>query len=307
MPHMPKQPTPVWFITGCSTGFGRHLARLVLQRGYHAVVTARDPQKIQDLAAGYDGRALVLELDVTDAAQVTDAVKSAESSFGRIDVLVNNAGYGYLAAVEESEEDEARAMFETNFFGVARMIHAVLPGMRRHHRGHIVNISSVGGLVGFPSVGYYNATKFAVEGLSEALAKEVEPLGIKVLIVEPGPFRIDWAGRSIKQTRREIGDYAETAGANRRRIRGYSGKQPGDPARAAEAIINAVESPTPPLRLVLGRAGMEAVRAKLDSLRRDLDAWEETTLGADFPDSEKLAAQRRSTTELHPSGRRRAG
>ena len=289
---MPQQNEHVWFITGCSTGFGQHLARLVLQRGYRAVVTARDPQKIQDLAAGHDGRALILKLDVTDAAQVVDAVKTAEASFRRIDVLVNNAGYGYLAAIEESDEDEARAMFETNFFGLARMIHAVLPGMRRQRRGHIVNISSVGGLVGFASVGYYNATKFAVEGLSEALAKEVEPLGIKVLIVEPGPFRTDWAGRSIKQMRQEIEDYAETAGANRRRIRSYSGKQAGDPARAAEAIIKAVESPTPPLRLVLGRVGLEAARAKLDSLRRDLDTWEETSLGADFPGSENPARMR---------------
>jgi NAD(P)-dependent dehydrogenase (short-subunit alcohol dehydrogenase family) len=289
---MAEQDTPVWFITGCSTGFGRELARLVLQHGYRAVVTAREPRKIQDLVAGHDGRGLVLKLDVTDAAQVDDAVKTAEATFGQIDVLVNNAGYGYLAAVEESEEDEARAMFETNFFGLARMIHAVLPGMRRRRRGHIVNISSIGGLVGFPSVGYYNATKFAVEGLSEALAKEVEPLGIRVLIVEPGPFRTDWAGRSIKQTRREIDDYTETAGANRRRITGYSGKQAGDPARAAEAIIKAVNSPTPPLRLVLGRVGIELARAKLDSLRRDFDAWEETTLGADFPESQGPGGKR---------------
>jgi NAD(P)-dependent dehydrogenase (short-subunit alcohol dehydrogenase family) len=289
---MAQQDTPVWFITGCSTGFGRELARLVLQHGYRAIVTAREPRKTQDLAAGHDGRALVLKLDVTDGAQAEDAAKTAEATFGQIDVLVNNAGYGYLAAVEESEEDEARAMFETNFFGLARMIHAVLPGMRRRRRGCIVNISSIGGLVGFPSVGYYNATKFAVEGLSEALAKEVEPLGIRVLIVEPGPFRTDWAGRSIKQTRREIDDYTETAGANRRRIRSYSGKQAGDPARAAAAIIKAVKSPTPPLRLVLGRVAIEIARAKLDSLRRDFDAWEETTLGADFPGSEDPAGKR---------------
>jgi NAD(P)-dependent dehydrogenase (short-subunit alcohol dehydrogenase family) len=307
MPEMPPQTTPVWFITGCSTGFGRQLAGLVLHRGYRAVVTARNPRQIQDLAAGRDGRALLLKLDVTDAAQVTDAVKTAEASFGRIDVLVNNAGYGYLAAIEESEEDEARAMFETNFFGLARMTHAVLPGMRRRRRGHVVNISSIGGFVGFPSVGYYNATKFAVEGLSEALAKEVEPLGIKVLIVEPGPFRTDWAGRSIKETRQEIEDYAETAGANRRRIRSYSGKQPGDPARAAEAIIEAVEAPAPPLRLVLGRVALEAARAKLDSLRRDLDTWEEMALGADFPESKTPVGNGSSEAEFNRRGRRRAG
>ena len=189
---MPAQLSDVWFITGCSTGFGRELAKLVLDRGYRAVITARDPRTIQDLTAGQEGRALALKLDVTNKAEVAEAVKKAESTFGSIDVLVNNAGYGYVGAVEESEEDEVRAMVDTNFFGLARMIHAVLPGMRRRRRGSIVNISSNGGLLAFPGVGYYNATKFAVEGLSEALAKEVAPLGIKVLLVEPGtiPHRL---------------------------------------------------------------------------------------------------------------------
>jgi NAD(P)-dependent dehydrogenase (short-subunit alcohol dehydrogenase family) len=283
---MSEQNSAVWFITGCSTGFGRELAKLTLARGYRTVVTARDPQKIQDITAGHEGRGLALQLDVTDAAQVADAVKKAEAAFGRIDVLVNNAGFGYLAAVEESEESEVRAMFETNFFGLDRMTRAVLPGMRQRRHGHIVNISSIGGLVAFPGVGFYNATKFAVEGLSEALAKEIAPLGIRVLLVEPGPFRTDWAGRSIKQVRRPIADYAETAGANQRNISGYSGNQPGDPARAAEAIVKAVESPNPPLRLVLGRVALQHARAKLDLLRRDFDAWEETSLAADFPQAQ---------------------
>src|ERR1039457_2641012 len=197
---MPLQDSDVWFITGCSTGFGRELAKLVLDRGYRAVITARDPAKIQDLAAGREDRALALKLDVTDKFEALDAVQKAEAAFGSIDVLVNNAGYGYVGALEESNEGDVRAMVETNFFGLARMLHVVLPGMRRRRHGSIVNISSIGGLVGFPGVGYYNATKFAVEGLSESLSKEVEPLGIKVLIVEPGPFRTDWAGRSLKQT-----------------------------------------------------------------------------------------------------------
>ncbi len=197
---MPQQNAPVWFITGCSTGFGRDLAKLVLEKGWRAVVTARNPDTVQDFNTAYPDRALALKLDVTDPAQVAEAVKKAESSFGRIDVLVNNAGFGYLAAIEEGEDSEVRAMFETNVFGLAAMTRAVLPGMRQRRSGHIVNISSMAGLVGFPGVGYYNATKFAVEGLSEALAKEVEPLGIKVLVVEPGPFRTDWAGRSLKQT-----------------------------------------------------------------------------------------------------------
>jgi NAD(P)-dependent dehydrogenase (short-subunit alcohol dehydrogenase family) len=280
---MAQQNSPVWMITGCSTGFGRELAKLVLDRGWRVAVTARDPEKIQDLAAGHTDRALALELDVTSATQARDAVKKTESAFGGIDVLVNNAGYGYLGAVEESEETEVRAMFETNFFGLARMIHVVLPGMRQRRRGHIINISSIGGLVGFPGVGYYNATKFAVEGLSEALAREVEPLGLKVTIVEPGPFRTDWAGRSIKTSRNKIMDYAKTAGINCENIKNYSGKQAGDPHRAAEAIIKAVESPNPPRRLLLGRMALDAARAKIDLLRHDFDTWEDATLEADFP------------------------
>jgi short-subunit dehydrogenase len=177
-------------------------------------------------------------------------------------------------------------MFEANFFGLAAMTRAVLPGMRQRRRGHIINISSIAGLVGFPGVGYYNATKFAVEGFSEALAKEVAPLGIKVLVVEPGPFRTDWAGRSLKQTGRPIEAYAETAGVRRGAIAGGSGHQAGDPLRAAEAMIQAVESETPPLHLVLGRMALENARAKFDRMGREFDKWEQTTLGADFPETD---------------------
>jgi NAD(P)-dependent dehydrogenase (short-subunit alcohol dehydrogenase family) len=286
---MPLQDSDVWFITGCSTGFGRELAKLVLDRGYRAIVTARDPRKIQDLTAGHEGRVLALKLDVTKTAEVAKAVKKAEAAFGSIDVLVNNAGYGYLGAVEESEEFEVRALFETNFFGLAQMIHVVLPGMRRRRRGSIVNISSIGGLVGFPGVGYYNATKFAVEGLSEALAKEVAPLGIKVLVVEPGPFRTDWAGRSLKRSRQQIQDYAETAGAFRERITGGSGKQVGDPVRAGEGILKAVKSDNAPLHLVLGRIALDTARSKIELLRHDLEGWEETSLSADYPESQATA------------------
>ena len=288
---MPPQNSDVWFITGCSTGFGRELAKLVLDRGYRAVITARDPRKIQDLTAGQEGRALALKLDVTSAEEAADAVKNAETTFGSIDVLVNNAGYGYLGAVEESEEEEVRAMFETNFFGLARMIHVVLPGMRQRHRGSIVNISSIGGLVAFPGVAYYNATKFAVEGLSEALAKEVGPLGIKVLVVEPGPFRTDWAGRSLKRSNQQIKDYAETAGAFLERLMRGSGKQVGDPVRAGEAIIKELESDNMPLHLVLGRIAVDTARSKIELLRRDVDAWEETSLSADYPDSQDSVAR----------------
>lgn len=281
---MSEQSIPVWFITGCSTGFGRELAKLVLERGWKAVMTARDPRKIQDLTAGADGRALALRLDVTDPAQIAEAVKKAEGTFGKIDVLVNNAGYGYLSALEEGEDKEIRAMFETNVFGLAAVTRAVLPGMRRRRHGHILNISSIGGFVGFPGISYYNATKFAVEGLSEALAKEVEPLGIKVVIVEPGAFRTDWAGRSLKQAGHTIDDYATTAIARRQAISNGSGKQPGDPVRAAKAMIEVVESGNPPLRLILGRIALELGRTKLEQVRRDFDTWEKTSQGADFPE-----------------------
>jgi NAD(P)-dependent dehydrogenase (short-subunit alcohol dehydrogenase family) len=275
----------VWFITGCSTGFGRELAKMVLDRGYRAVVTARDPAKVEDIASPHGDRALVLPLDVTDPVEVNAAVKSAEAHFGGIDVLVNNAGVGYFGAVEESDETEIRRMFEINFFGLSSMTRAALPGMRKRRTGHIVNISSIGGLRSFPSLAYYHATKYAVEGFSESLALEVAPLGIKVTIVEPSGFRTDWAGRSAAEARNRIADYAPTAGKNLDSIRGYSGKQPGDPVRAAAAIIAAVESPEPPLRLLLGRAALNGARGKLDSLKKDFDAWEKTTVEADFPDA----------------------
>jgi len=278
---------PVWLITGCSTGFGRALTTAVLERGHRVVVTARDPDSIQDLVAGRDGQAIAIALDVTDRDQSEEAVAHAERTFGRIDVLVNNAGIGYFGAIEESEEPEVRRMFEINVFGLARMIHLVLPGMRKRRSGHVVNISSIGGLRSFPAVGYYNATKFAVNGLSEALALEVAPLGIKVTIIEPSGFRTDWAGRSANESPNEIADYAETAGANRRTLRGYSGNQPGDPVRAAEAILKVVESKEPPLHLLLGKAALGGARRKLDEMRKDFDAWEETTVGADFPEGEQ--------------------
>ncbi len=283
-PSSDPQDPPVWLITGCSTGFGRELARAVLERGHRVVITARNPESVRDLAAGRDAQALVQALDVTDAAQVDAAVRASEERFGRIDVLVNNAGIGYFGAIEESEEAEVRRMFEVNVFALARMTQAVLPGMRARRRGHIVNISSIGGIRAFPAVGFYNATKFAVVGLSESLSLEVAPLGIKVTIVEPSGFRTDWAGRSANEAPNEIADYAETAGANRRSIRNASGKQPGDPVRAAAAIIAAVEAPEPPLHLLLGKAALKGARWKIDLLKSNFDAWEETTVGADFPE-----------------------
>ncbi len=273
--------TPVWFITGCSTGFGRELAKHALERGHRTVVTARNPDEVKDLAA--KGEALVLKLDVTDQGQIDAAIKAAEEKFGRIDVLVNNAGIGYFAAVEESEEDQVRRMFEINVFGLSRMIHAVLPGMRKRRKGFIVNLSSIGGLCSFPAVGYYNATKFAVEGLSGALWQEVEPLGIKVMLVEPSGFRTDWAGRSANESKRQIDDYAATAGVRRSQSRAISGKQSGDPVRAAHAILKAIESPNPPHHLLLGNDAYEEATAKLEVLRKEFSAWEAVSRGADFP------------------------
>ncbi len=276
---------PVWLITGCSTGFGRELAKHVIERGYRTVVTARNPDEVKDLAA--KGDALALKLDVTDRGQIDAAIKAAEKKFGRIDVLVNNAGIGYFAAVEESEEDQIRRMFEINVFGLSRMIHAVLPGMRKRREGFIVNLSSIGGLRSFPSVGYYNATKFAVEGLSEALWQEVEPLGIKVMLVEPSGFRTDWAGRSANESKRQIDDYAATAGAWRDQVRALSGKQPGDPVLAAHAIVEAMLSPNPPHRLLLGNDAYQAATAKLEELRNEFAAWEAVSRGADFPEEQR--------------------
>ncbi|MBA3784637.1 MAG: oxidoreductase [Acidobacteria bacterium] len=281
----------VWFITGCSTGFGRELAKYLLENDYRVVVTARNADKVQDLVEINKDNALGVALDVTNNAQVKEAVAQAEAHFGAIDVLVNNAGFGYFGAIEESDEREVRAMFETNFWGLAEMTRAVLPKMRERHSGSIVNISSIGGFVGFPSVGYYNATKFAVNGFSEALKKEVEPLGIKVVLVQPSGFRTDWAGRSANDATNKIDDYAETAGANQTSIRNYSGNQPGDPVRAAKAIVEAVEAENPPFNLLLGRAALKNARLKLDDLKRDFDTWAETTEGADFPETETARAK----------------
>jgi NAD(P)-dependent dehydrogenase (short-subunit alcohol dehydrogenase family) len=275
--------TPVWFITGCSTGFGRELSVILLKRGYRVVATARDKAKVEDIAAGNPKNGLALALDVDKQGQIDAAVKAAEARFGRIDVLVNNAGYGYLAAVEEGDDADIRAMFETNFFGLAAMTRAVLPIMRDQKSGAIVNVSSVGGFIGFPGSGYYAATKFAVEGLSESLSKEVGPLGIKVIIVEPGPFRTDWAGRSLKTPRKPVDAYADTAIARRRQIQGISGSQAGDPVRASEAIIATVEKKDAHLRLPLGGVAYDAIAAEIAALRKEHESIAAVARGADYP------------------------
>jgi len=272
---------PVWFITGCSTGFGRETAEQLLAAGYRTVVTARKTEDLKAFA-GREG-ALVLKLDVTDQAQIDAAVKAAEAHFGRIDVLLNNAGIGYFGSVEESEDAEVRRMFDINVFALGRMTAAVLPGMRQRRSGTIINIASLAGLKPFPALGYYNATKFAVVGLSGALKEEVEPLGIRVICVEPSGFRTDWAGRSANESPHAIADYHATAGAKCEQLRTFSGKQPGDPVRAVKAIIAAVESPNPPHHLPLGNAAFDVGLAQLESIRKEFLAQEAVARGADFP------------------------
>jgi NAD(P)-dependent dehydrogenase (short-subunit alcohol dehydrogenase family) len=278
---------PVWFITGCSTGFGLELAKQAIEHGYRTVMTARDPSKLDGFGAA--DNVLVLKLDVTRPDQVAAAINAAKARFGVIDVLVNNAGIGYFAAIEEGEEAEVRKMFEVNVFGLTAMIQAVLPGMRQCRSGCIVNVASLAGLRGFPALGQYNATKFAVEGLSEALRQEVEPLGIRVMVVEPSGFRTDWAGRSANESAHQIDDYMASAGNVRNAVRASSGNQPGDPVRAASAIVKAVSSGNPPHHLLLGNDAFEGAMAKLDELRKDFTAGEAVARAADFPKAKATA------------------
>ena len=280
---MIQSASPVWFITGCSTGFGRELARLVLDRGWRAVVTARDRARVADLVEGAGDRALALSLDVADARQIVDGVAAATQRFGGIDVLVNNAGYGYQSTIEEGVEDEIRAQFDANVFGLFALTRAVLPVMRANKHGHIINITSVAGFAGFPGSGYYAATKHAVEGWSDSLAMEVGPLGIAVTCVAPGAFRTDWAGRSLKQTPNRIADYADTAGARLKATAEASGKQAGDPVRAAEVIIRLTETANPPRHLVLGAQGLDAVTKRLRQSLDEIEAWREVGAATDYP------------------------
>lgn len=272
-----------WLITGCSTGLGRSLAEAVLKAGHNAVITARDPQTLQDLASAYPDSAAPTALDVRDSGQVENAVKLAKHRFGGIDVLVNNAGYGYRAAVEEGDEQEVADLFATNFFGTVALIKAVLPGMRARRSGTILNVSSIAGRLAAPGSGYYSATKFAVEGMSDALRKEVEPLGIRVAIIEPGAFRTDFAGRSLHQAKANIADYTSTAGPRRKENDETHGTQPGDPERAALALIKLVESSTLPPRLLLGSDAVKIVSAEIDAQRREIEDWKDLSTSTDLP------------------------
>lgn len=271
-----------WFITGCSTGLGRALAQAVLDREDNAIVTARDVAKVKDLADSYPDTALALSLDVTQKDQVTASVQQAEERFGSINVLVNNAGYGYRSAIEEGDDHDVQQLFATNLFGPIAMIQAVLPGMRKNRTGAIVNISSIGARICPPGSGYYASTKAALEAMTESLRKEVGPLGITAMNVEPGAFRTDFAGRSLQQSPEPIADYAETAGKRRIEHDTAHGKQPGDPAKAAQALIAVVESPNPPVLLLLGQDSLDNFRKVLDAQRTEVDTWEKTSTSTGF-------------------------
>ena len=275
----PAEPR-VWLITGCSSGFGRSIAEDLLDRGEKVVATARNIEKVRDLTDR--GDTLLLPLDVVSREQCVDAVTAAESHYGRIDVLVNNAGVGYFGAIEETSDQAARQLFDINFFGTANAINAALPGMRSRRSGTIVNLTSIGGISGFAAVGYYCASKFAVEGLSDALRIEAEPLGVRVMTVEPSAFRTAWAASSTEAPV-SIAEYEPTVGEAIRAYHDSVGRQAGDPARAAAAIFEAVTCPNPPRHLFLGNEAVDVALNTLDVLRRDVTNWESVSRGADFP------------------------
>jgi NAD(P)-dependent dehydrogenase (short-subunit alcohol dehydrogenase family) len=271
-----------WLITGCSTGLGRALADAVIGAGHNAVVTARDVTKVADLANTAAQRVLPVALDITEPEQIAAAVQRAHERFGGVDVLVNNAGYGYRAAVEEGEDAEVRTLFETHFFGTIAMVKAVLPAMRTRRSGAIVNISSIGATVTPVGSGYYSAAKAAIEGLSGALRGELAPLGISVTVVEPGAFRTDFAGRSLVQSATVIDDYAGTAGQRRKENDTMDGNQAGDPAKAASAIIEAVESNEPPGFLLLGPDALALYRYIAHGRAKEIAKWEQVTAGTNL-------------------------
>jgi len=271
-----------WLVTGCSSGIGREIARAALAKGQRVAVTARNPDTVADLVTDHPDAAVALALDVTDRAQIARAVAATEEAFGAIDVLVNNAGYGYMAAVEEGEDDEVRAMFDTNYFGVVDLIKAALPGMRARGRGHIINISSMTGLVANPPNVYYSGSKFALESLTEGLAKEVADFGVRVTAVEPGAIRTDWSARSMKEARDPMPAYEPVVGPRKALIKAAGPRFPGDPRRVADAVVMVSELEDPPLHLLLGRDVYQAFTAKLKALQESVEEWKHVTLDVDF-------------------------
>ena len=280
--EQPASTSRVWLITGCSSGLGRELALAALARGQRVVATVRTPAAGSDLVEHFSDTCKVLTLDVTDAVQVKHAVTEAATAFGRLDVIVNNAGYGLIGAFEELGGQQIARNFNTNFFGALEVIRAVLPLLRAQGSGHIVNISAAAAIANYAGFSIYGASKWALEGVSESLAAELKPLGIKVTIVQPGPFRTDFISRSMERAENHIADYDRTSGKFLRFLETMSGKQPGDPAKAAEAIIAAMESDTPPLRFVLGKYANDKVRKKLADAEKERAALEHIGLPADY-------------------------
>jgi NAD(P)-dependent dehydrogenase (short-subunit alcohol dehydrogenase family) len=274
----------VWFITGCSTGFGFLLAKELLLRGEYVIATARDVSQLEELRSQSPERVRTFTLDVTRPAKIESVARQAIAAFGHVDLLVNNAGYGVNGAIEEVAEDEFEPMFQTNIYGLIRTTRAFLPHLRGRRSGHIFNFSSIGGLIGMPGWGFYNTTKFAVEGFSEALAAEMKPLGVHVTIVEPGPFRTDFLGRSGKIARKELPEYVETAGKSRQYFQSQSGKQPGDPQKAIEAIIAVAGSPEPPVHLLLGKPALARYRDQIAQRQKEIATWESVSASVDFPE-----------------------
>lgn len=280
-----QSPTPprTWFITGCSSGFGRALAEAALQSGDRVVLTARDASRVEPLAAVVPDQALALPLDITQEDQIEAAIGAAIDRFGPLDVVVNNAGYGLIGAIEECQPAQIRRCVETNFFGTLNVIRAVLPRLRAQRSGHIVNVSAAAAISNYAGFGVYGAAKAAVESLSESLRAETAGLGIRVTLVEPGPFRTDFIGRSMDTVPQRLGDYDRTSGKFAQFLKVIDGKQPGDPARAARAMVTMVHSANPPFRLPLGRYMIKKLRDRATELTRMADEQETTAIHADFP------------------------
>jgi len=275
----------VWLITGSSTGFGRVLAEVLLEKGERVVATARNLESLADLQKQYPDSLKALTLDVTNFAQIDEVIKSSNDWANRIDVLVNNAGFGLVGAIEECSMDEIRHQFETNLFGAIAMIQAVLPTMRAQKSGHILNISSVVGLTSYMGTGFYSATKHALEAINESLGKEMETFGIKSIAINPGPFRTDFAGRSLRLSAKTIDAYDGPVHDRRTGIQEMDGTQVGDPYKAALAMIAVVEAENPPQNLPLGKMAYDVFHDKAKKLVEDTETWKDTSLGADFDDA----------------------
>ncbi len=279
-----------WFITGASAGFGAAFAHHALSKGYNVVATARREDRLKEIEAVDPGRVLIRRLDVTDTAQIDAAIKAAEERFCGIDVLINNAGYGIVGAVEETPEEELRALMETNLFGAVAVTRAALPKMRKRRTGAIVMMSSMGGQMSFAGFGPYSASKFAMEGLTEALAQEIAPFGLKAMLVEPGAFRTEFAADAMRHMPK-ITAYHEIVGATRDFAKEMDGTQAGDPAKAAAAIEEALASEITPLRLALGQDAVDAIRLHSQDLLAELKKWENTSTDVIHDDAEQVAAE----------------